>query len=233
MWLCNSSIGRKVVMSVSGLALILFLTFHSSMNLVALFSAEGYNMICEFLGANWYAVAATLGLAALVVVHIVYAFWLTLQNYRARGKDRYAVTDKPKAVEWAAQNMLVLGIIVVLGMVLHLWNFWYNMMFAELIHQPELGGLHATDGYGYIVQTFSCPVYVVLYVIWLVALWFHLTHGFWSALQTVGWSGKIWFERWKCIGYIYSTVLILMFLVVVAKFAICGGAFCCANACCQ
>ena len=59
MWLINSSIGRKVVMSVTGIALILFLTFHGCMNLVALFSEEGYNMICEFLGANWYAVVAT------------------------------------------------------------------------------------------------------------------------------------------------------------------------------
>ena len=58
MWLINSSIGRKVVMSVTGIALILFLTFHGCMNMVALFSEEGYNMICEFLGANWYAVVA-------------------------------------------------------------------------------------------------------------------------------------------------------------------------------
>ncbi|MGM9675634.1 MAG: succinate dehydrogenase/fumarate reductase cytochrome b subunit, partial [Bacteroidaceae bacterium] len=56
MWLINSSIGRKVVMSVTGIALVLFLTFHASMNVVALISAQGYNMICEFLGANWYAV---------------------------------------------------------------------------------------------------------------------------------------------------------------------------------
>jgi succinate dehydrogenase / fumarate reductase cytochrome b subunit len=55
MWLTNSSVGRKVVMSVTGLALVLFLTFHMAMNLVAVISAEGYNMICEFLGANWYA----------------------------------------------------------------------------------------------------------------------------------------------------------------------------------
>ena len=58
MWLCNSSIGRKVVMSVTGVALILFLTFHMSMNIVALFSGDAYNMICEFLGANWYALVA-------------------------------------------------------------------------------------------------------------------------------------------------------------------------------
>ena len=102
MWLINSSIGRKVVMSVSGVALILFLTFHMSMNVVALFSGEAYNMICEFLGGNWYAVVATLALAFLVAVHIVYAFILTAQNRRARGNERYAVTTKPSKVEWAS-----------------------------------------------------------------------------------------------------------------------------------
>ena len=210
-------------MSVTGIALVLFLTFHASMNVVALFSAEGYNMICEFLGSNWYAVAATLALAALVVIYIIYAFWLTMQNRKARGNNRYDVTSKPDKVEWASQNMLVLGIIVVLGMVLHLYNFWYNMMFAELMGDPYMGGLHATDGYGYIVATFSNPVYTVLYIIWLAALWFHLTHGFWSAIQTLGWNGKVWFDRWKCIGNIYTTIVILMFLVVALYFSFCGG----------
>ena len=78
MWLTNSSVGRKVVMSVTGIALILFLTFHCAMNVVALFSRDGYNMICELLGSNWYAVAATIGLAALFIIHLIYAFWLTL-----------------------------------------------------------------------------------------------------------------------------------------------------------
>ena len=82
MWLINSSIGRKVVMSVTGIALILFLTFHCCMNVVALFSGKAYNMICELLGANWYAVAATLGLAALVVLHFVYAL-----PYFSRGSN--------------------------------------------------------------------------------------------------------------------------------------------------
>lgn len=96
MWLSNSSIGRKVVMSVTGIALVLFLTFHMAMNLVALFSEDAYNMICEFLGANWYALVATAGLAALFVIHIIYAFWLTMQNRAARGSERYAVNVKPK-----------------------------------------------------------------------------------------------------------------------------------------
>ena len=225
MWLCNSSIGRKVVMSVTGVALILILTFHMSMNIVALFSGDAYNMICEFLGANWYALVATAGLAALAVLHIVYAFWLTMQNRKARGNERYAVTTRPQGVEWASQNMLVLGIIIILGLLLHLFNFWYNMMFAELTGIAVAH--HPADGYAYIVDTFSCPVYVVLYIVWLVALWFHLTHGFWSAMQTFGWNGKVWYCRWKVIGIAYSTLLCLGFLVVVLWFAAKGLCGCC------
>ena len=231
MWLCNSSIGRKVVMSVTGVALILFLTFHCCMNVVALFSGEAYNTICELLGANWYAVVATLGLAALAVIHIVYAFLLTMQNRRARGSERYAVTDKPAKVEWASQNMLVLGIIILFGLLLHLFNFWYNMMFAELFHIADPLG-NPADGFGYIQQTFSNPVYVILYIIWIVAIWFHLSHGFWSAMHTLGWNGKTWYCRWKMIGLVYTTILMLGFLVVVLAFAFNVAPSLCCGACC-
>jgi succinate dehydrogenase / fumarate reductase cytochrome b subunit len=231
MWLFNSSIGRKVVMSVTGMALILFLTFHCAMNFVALFSGEAYNTICELLGANWYAVLATMGLAFLAVVHIVYAFILTAQNRKARGDNRYEVAttvNGGSGVEaFASRNMLVLGIIILLGLILHLFNFWYNMMFAEIAGMEGL--VHAPgDGFGWIQETFSNPVYVVLYVIWICAIWFHLTHGFWSALQTLGWSGKTWESRIKLIGIIYVTLLMLGFLVVVLTFAFgCAPSLCC------
>jgi len=224
MWLLNSPIGRKVVMAVTGLALILFLTFHMCMNVVAIISKEGYNTICELLGANWYAVVATLGLAFLAIVHIIYAFWLTMQNRNARGNERYEVTTRPEKVEWASQNMLVLGLIVLLGIVIHLVNFWYHMMFQELIDGDTL---YAADGIYWIQQTFSCPWIGLLYIVWFVAIWFHLTHGFWSALQTFGWNGKVWFNRWKLIGTIYVTVLMLGFTVVVLYYmasSLCGGA---------
>ena len=237
MWLINSSIGRKVVMSVTGIALILFLTFHCCMNIVALFSGEAYNMICELLGANWYAVVATLGLAALAVIHIVYAFILTAQNRTARGNSRYDVATTVNAgkVEWASKNMLVLGIIICLGLLLHLFNFWYNMMFAEIMGFSA--GHLPSDGFAFIIDTFQNPVFAVLYIIWLVAIWFHLTHGFWSAMQTLGWSGKIWLCRWKMIGIIYVTLLMLCFLVVVLAFwfgcapSLCDGS-CCGSFCC-
>ncbi len=223
MWLTNSSIGRKVVMSVTGLALILFLTFHMAMNVVALFSAEAYNMVCEFLGANWYALVGTLALAALFVIHIIYAFWLTLQNYKARGNDRYAVSSKPKGVEWSSQNMLVLGVVVILGLALHFVHFWSKMMLVELMghHTVEVGARTVSPANGaYIIQyTFSQWYNVVIYIVWLAALWFHLNHGFWSALQTIGWNSKIWFKRWRVVSAVYTTILCVGFALVTIAYA--------------
>ena len=175
-FLTNSSLGKKLVMSVSGAFLVLFVLFHMSMNLAALVSADAYNAICAFLGANWYALAGTLVLAAGVVVHLVFALILTLNNYRARGAQRYAVTVQEKGVSWASKNMLVLGFIIVAGMALHLFNFWAKMQLVELMgeHTNSLG-LSPSDGASLIAYTFSQWYYAVLYLVWLAALWFHLS----------------------------------------------------------
>ena len=216
MWLFNSSIGRKLVMSLSGLFLILFLTFHLAMNFVAVFSGEAYNMVCEFLGANWYALVGTLILALGFVVHIIYAFWLTIQNRKARGNDRYAVIAKPKQVEWASQNMLVLGIIVVVFFILQPAGFWYKMQLIEIAGLDF--GVDPHDGYQLILDTFSNPLFVILYLVWFVAIWFHLTHGFWSAIQTIGWNNNVWLTRWKAISNVYATIICAGFAFIAIYF---------------
>ena len=227
MWLLNSSIGKKLIMSISGLFLVLFLLFHLSMNVAAVFSGEAYNMVCSLLGSNWYAVAATLVLAAGVVIHFVYAIILTLQNRKARGNDRYAINARPKGVEWASQNMFVLGLIVILFMLLHFSQFWYKMMFAELIghHEVALGSAMVSpqDGAAFINYYFQGnAVITVLYLIWYVALWFHLTHGFWSAIQTIGWNNTIWMNRWECICKIVATVICGLFAIITIIFFLNG-----------
>ena len=222
MWLTNSSLGRKVVMSVTGLFLILFVTFHVLMNTVALISPDGYNLICEFLGANWYALLGTAILAAGFIVHIIYAFWLTLQNRKARGNDRYAVTSRPKSVEWASQNMLVLGIVVVAFLVVHFAQFWAKMQFVEVAHQ--LGAstsedlLFAADGMHHIENAFSQMWTLPVYVIGLVALWFHLTHGFWSSLQSLGASNGKWIPRLRTLGNWWATIVIALFIIQAVVF---------------
>ena len=215
-------------MSVSGLFLVLFLLFHMSMNLAAVFSTEAYNAICEFLGANWYALAGTLILAAGVVVHLVYATVLTLHNRSSRGSQRYAMTAEPEGVTWASRNMYVLGIIIVLGLLLHLYNFWYNMQFAEIIGNHELGPFPPADGAAYIAALFSSPVYCIIYLVWFAAIWFHLTHGFWSAFHTIGWNNQTWLPRLKRIANVVATIVFLCFALVVIVFylrslGVCGG----------
>ena len=236
MWLTDSSIGRKLVMSITGTCLVLFLLFHASMNLALIFSEDAYNWICQMLGANWYALVGTAGLAFLVLVHFIYAFWLTIQNRRARGNDRYAINDRQKGVDWESQNMLVLGICVIGFLVLHLCNFWLKMQFQEMTGL-KTGAFDPQNGAAYVKYLFTGiydpamaingqpdmaawvhPVVCALYLVWLGALWFHLTHGIWSALQTMGLSSNIWLPRIKVIGNVIATIIVLMFAAVVFYF---------------
>lgn len=223
-FLCNSSIGKKLVMSISGCFLVLFLLFHMSMNIAALFSAEAYNAICGFLGANWYAVAGTLVLVAGVFVHFAYALWLTIQNRKARGQQRYAVTVTEKGVSWASKNMLVLGVIIIGGLAIHLIHFWSKMMLVELMgeHSVVVGGMELapTDGAALIAFTFSKWYNVLIYVVWLTALWFHLSHGVWSMIQTVGWANDKWYPRLKCLSTLVATLICGGFALVVIFFYI-------------
>ena len=234
MWLLHSSVGRKLVMSITGLALVIFLLFHLSMNMTAVFSADSYNMICSILGANWYVVAASIVLGTLIVLHFCYAVMITLQNKRARGNDRYAVNKQPKSVSWASLNMFVLGFIVCGFLLLHLWQFWHKMMFAELIgfREVELNSsmISVKDGYAFISYYFSQLWVVIAYLTWYVALWFHLTHGIWSAWQSIGWNNHIWFGRLKKISRIVATLILLGFAFVTLTFyirSLSGGSACC------
>lgn len=212
-WLSQSSVGRKFVMGISGAALVLFVLFHGTMNVVSIFSPKGYNAICEFLGANWYALIASMGLALLVIVHIIFALILSVQNYRARGTERYAVVAKQEGVDWASKNMLVIGLVVLGFILLHLYNFWYNMQYAEL--SGRVTPYSPVDGISYIKALFSNVWYSLAYLVWLAALWFHLSHGIWSAMQSLGMSNNIWMPRLKVIGTILATLIVAMFAAVV------------------
>lgn len=225
MWLTSSSVGRKFIMALTGAALVLFITFHCVVNSVAIFWPSAYNVICEFLGANWYALVATMGLAALFVIHIIYAFWLTIQNRKARGADRYAVTARPKGVEWSSQNMLVLGIVVVAFLALHLYHFWAKMQLVEITshsingwHQYEGASVPPTAGTLFIQEVFSQWWVLVTYLIGFVALWFHMTHGFWSMFQSIGWDSTVWIPRLKKISNWWTTIVVGLFAIQAVVF---------------
>lgn len=215
----TSSIGRKLIMSITGCFLVLFLTFHMCMNLALIFSDSAYNAICHFLGANWYALIGTAILALGVAIHFIYAFILTIQNLKARGTIRYAVTAREEGVEWSSKNMFVLGLIVVLGLALHLLNFWSKMQLVEMTGSSyaTIGGVAVdpANGAAFVRHTFSQWYFALTYLVWLGALWFHLTHGMWSMMHTVGWNSKVWIGRLKVIANILSTLVVGGFALVV------------------
>ncbi len=215
MWLTNSSIGRKFVMALTGAFLFLFVTFHCLMNAVAIFCPAAYNVVCVFLGANWYALIGTAIIALAVLVHIILACCLTIQNRKARGNDRYLVTSRPPQVEWASKNMLVLGVVILAFLVVHLTQFWAKMqwqeMRGELYLNAENQAVPPAAGTLFLQLAFGQWWTLLVYGIGFIALWFHLNHGFWSMMQTVGWNNKIWLPRLKKIGLWWTTIVVALF----------------------
>ena len=207
-----SSITKKLIMAITGAGFVLFLTFHGVMNFVSIFSTEAYEGICNFLGANWYAVAATLALGGMAGLHILFGIILSVENFIARGFVRYKRKSRPKSVEWSAQNMLLLGVLVLLGLALHLYDFWYQMHFAELMGREPVNGAEQLQ------FVFSHTQFSISYLVWLVVLWLHLSHGIWSLLQSIGWNSERWKRAWQVIGKVAATLIVLLFAAVVVNF---------------
>lgn len=218
MWLSSSSVGRKFVMAVTGACLVLFVTFHCLMNAIAICWPAAYNSICEFLGANWYALIASAGLAVLFIIHIIYAVMLTLQNRKARGADAYAISRRPKTVEWSSQNMLVLGIVILAFLVVHLIQFWAKMQLQEIRGVHDV--LPPAAGTLFLQEAFSQVYTPIVYIIGFIALWFHFNHGFWSMFQSIGWDNQAWIERLKKIACWWSTIVVVLFIAQAIVFTV-------------
>lgn len=218
MWLSSSSVGRKFIMALTGACLVLFVTFHCLMNSVAIIWPTAYNTICEILGANWYALVASAGLAVLVILHIIYAVILTLQNRKARGSERYAISRRPKTVEWSSQNMFVLGVVILAFLVVHLIQFWAKMQLAEITGCE--GSIPPAAGTLFLQVAFSEVWTPIVYIIGFIALWFHMNHGFWSMFQSVGWDNAIWIPRLKKIACWWVSIVIALFVAQAIVFTV-------------
>ena len=211
-----SSITKKLIMSISGLFLIVFLLLHMTINLFSVIdsfagtygAADGlFQKGCDFMALPIVTIMVPV-LAAGFLVHIAYALILSYGNFKARGTERYAVANKTKAESWAAKNMLVLGVVDLGLIAFHLNHFWADMQLAEFQRH------HAENPYTLLNATFQNGWMVVIYVIWFAALGLHLQHGFWSAFQSIGMSNKIWEKRLLCIGRVFVGIIVLGFSAV-------------------
>ena len=210
-----SSIGKKLIQSISGAFLILFLLLHGTINFFSVIDSftgkfgapDGlYQMGCDFMALPIVTIMTPV-LALGFVVHILWGLWLSYGNIKARGGlKRYEVSSKAKTDSWSSKNMLVLGLLVLLGLACHLSDFWAKMQLQEFL------GREAENPYELLTGTFGRWWLLLLYLLWFAVICLHLNHGFWSMFQTVGWNGQTWFKRVKVIGVIVATLICLMFV---------------------
>lgn len=219
----KTSIGKKFIMSISGAFLIIFMLLHTTINLFSVFDTfrgtwgapDGwFQNGCDFMALPFINVMVPV-LAFGFLIHIIYAFILSLSNLKSRGGfNRYAATPKGKADSFAARNMIYLGLIVLLGIGLHLTHFWQHMQLQEWT------GGEVTNPYALLENTFGNIWVLIAYVIWFTVLYLHIGHGFWSAFQTLGLNNMTWLPRLKWIGRIVG-ILIWCGLVSVAVLSFC------------
>jgi succinate dehydrogenase / fumarate reductase cytochrome b subunit len=207
----TASIGRKFVMSLSGLFLVVFIAVHLGLNLLLIFDNSGdlFNQGAHFMATNPLIKIMEPILGLGFVVHIVWSFFLEYQNWKAR-PVKYAKKNMSGASSWASRNMLVLGALVLVFLVIHILNFFVKMKFTgdPLLAEVTIHGVHMHNAYALVSAAFiqSLPL-SIFYIIGGVLLGIHLSHGFWSAFQTLGLNNKHWLNRWKVIGRIYAILI--------------------------
>jgi succinate dehydrogenase / fumarate reductase cytochrome b subunit len=193
---------------------MVFLLLHLGINLAAVVSESAYNAACHFMDTNIFIQIMVPILALGFVIHIIYAFYLTLLNRRAR-PVKYAVGTATKASTWASRNMFVLGLIVLGFLAIHLSHFWAKMQL-----QHFLGGEATENPYLEVKNTLSNPVWAAVYVVWFWALWFHLCHGFWSAFQTIGVNNRQWIPRLQIAARVFATLVAVGFTLIALYFCV-------------
>ncbi len=213
----TSSIGRKVVMSLTGLFLIVFLLVHLAGNLQLLYhdGGEKFNLYAKFMTTNPLIKTVSYLLYASILIHAIQGWLLWRKNRQARGPQRYAV-KVTKAVgtnSFAAGNMGWLGTVIFVFLLIHLYQFWLQMKLGKL-DMANYGGQEAKDLYAIVSLAYKNPVYVVFYVLSMAVIALHLLHGFQSAFQTLGLNHEKYTPLVKGAGKLYAILIPLGFAII-------------------
>ncbi|MCX6225102.1 MAG: succinate dehydrogenase cytochrome b subunit [Bacteroidia bacterium] len=205
----NSSIGKKFLMSLSGLFLISFLLVHLIVNSMILFDPSGvlFNNAAHFMGTNPIIRVVEPVLAIGFILHILYAGILTLTNQWARPVG-YDKQHSGNSSTWTSRNMYVLGTLVLIFLVIHISNFFWKIKFtgSELLDNGAVDGVE--NAYLLVTTFFINWWWIdVVYVIGAIVLGLHLTHAFWAAFQTLGLSDNRWRKRLEFVGWVYTIIV--------------------------
>jgi succinate dehydrogenase / fumarate reductase cytochrome b subunit len=219
-----SSIGKKLTMGLTGLFLITFLVVHCFINAMIFFNdgGETFNHWGHFMGSNLIIRTAEVGLFVFLILHIVQGLMLWKQNRAAR-PVKYAMNQPNMNSKWYSRSMGLLGTLILMFLILHLYHFWVPSRFGGManVHAletttlGEYGNQEAHNLYKEMQVVFQNNLWVVIvYVLGVISLCWHLLHGFQSAFQTFGINHKRYTPLLKTIGVIYSLVICVLFALM-------------------
>jgi succinate dehydrogenase / fumarate reductase, cytochrome b subunit len=202
----SSSIGRKLIMGITGLSLIIFLIVHCGINSLIFFNDGGvtFEHAAEFMGSNWVIRTAEVGLMAGFIIHIVDGLMLWKSNREKRPVE-YALVKVEANSTWYSRSMGLLGTLLLLFLIMHLRHFWVVSRFTDEITSGK------QTLFAEMVEVFQNPIVVILYVLGCISLAYHLMHGFASAFQTMGWRHPKYTPFVKSLGKWFSIVVPIVF----------------------
>ncbi len=219
----SSPVGRKFVMSLSGIALVLFVIVHLLGNLTLFFpgeDGENFNDYAAFfadLGPVLYIIE--LGLLVVIVVHMAWGISTWLKNRNAR-PENYGTGQQskggPSNLSLLSKNMIFTGGTLGIFLIVHLWHFRVRKEMGSVKEEygtyETAGGREVADLYAMVEGSFSSPGWVIFYVASMFFLGFHLRHGFWSALQSLGAMKPEWSKGIYAIGLVVAVILAVGFM---------------------
>jgi len=218
----TSSIGKKLVMSLSGLCLIGFLVVHVGLNLTVfndlpIFDAEDngrmFNKAAHFMGSTVVIRIMEIGLFAFFFLHIIQGYVLTAQN-QAKRKVGYKVPMGNKGSTWYSKSMGLLGTLLLIFLILHIAHFWVPSRVTHDLTPVQYGDMEAHNLFERMVTIFQNPWIVLLYILGCISLAWHLLHGFQSAFRTLGLSNHRYIDSLKALGAGFSILVPLLFALM-------------------
>ncbi|MFK7773406.1 MAG: succinate dehydrogenase cytochrome b subunit [Saprospiraceae bacterium] len=216
-WLTNflfSSIGRKLIMSLTGIFLILFLTVHliGNLQLLAGDDGESFNLYADFMGHNPLIQFISIGNFFFIFLHAVIGILLYFQNKAAKG-SRYAV-QSTKTTTYSSRNMAWFGTVILVFILIHLFQFWFKMKLTNIPELVTYDGVEVKNLYDLVATTFSSIPFVIFYVVSMIVIGLHLSHGFQSAFQSLGLNHKKYTPIIKGLGTAYSILIPLGYAII-------------------
>jgi succinate dehydrogenase / fumarate reductase, cytochrome b subunit len=208
----SSSIGRKLLMALTGLFIILFLVVHLAGNLQLLHNDGGraFNEYATFMVNFGPIKVVSYVNYALILLHIIVAIWLGRQNRKAR-VEGYAITNS--ASSWSSRNMGILGTLILLFLVFHMSGFWWKMHNGP-INEVTYDGKTINDLYAVVNEAYQLWWYVIIYVVSMAILAFHLWHGFTSSFQTLGVNHPKYSPIISFVGKAFAIVVPFLFAII-------------------